>query len=114
MESSVCVALLLGLVLAPCSHAQGSVTSTTEGSTTLQPWLVGLTAVMVFLGVVFVAALINKSFCSKTKDNEKEDMMAFELGTSPRAFDNETLEIEEEGPVEGRAQKVVDEKLTTM
>lgn len=34
--------------------------------------------------------------------------------TSPHAFDNETLEIQDEGPAEGREQQAMDKKLTSM
>uniref|UniRef100_A0A8C6XVI8 Uncharacterized protein n=1 Tax=Naja naja TaxID=35670 RepID=A0A8C6XVI8_NAJNA len=43
----------------------GLVKETTNGSTALQPWLVGLTAVTVFLFVMFVANLINRIFFSQ-------------------------------------------------
>uniref|UniRef100_A0A452IDU3 Uncharacterized protein n=1 Tax=Gopherus agassizii TaxID=38772 RepID=A0A452IDU3_9SAUR len=45
----------------------GAVQGTTAGSRTLQPWLVGLTAVVVFLCIVVVLMIINRVWCSKKR-----------------------------------------------
>lgn len=39
--------------------------STASGSHQLQPWLVGLTAVVVFLFIVFLLMIINRVLCYK-------------------------------------------------
>ncbi|XP_020824949.2 small integral membrane protein 24 isoform X2 [Phascolarctos cinereus] len=40
---------------------------------TLQPWLVGLTAVVVFLFIVFVLMLANRFWCSKERSHDEEE-----------------------------------------
>ncbi|XP_027706963.1 small integral membrane protein 24 isoform X1 [Vombatus ursinus] len=40
---------------------------------TLQPWLVGLTAVVVFLFIVFVLMLANRFWCSKERNHDDEE-----------------------------------------
>uniref|UniRef100_A0A8C4Y635 Uncharacterized protein n=1 Tax=Gopherus evgoodei TaxID=1825980 RepID=A0A8C4Y635_9SAUR len=52
-------ALLFSLLFIAASQAQDA------GSRTLQPWLVGLTAVVVFLCIVVVLMIINRVWCSK-------------------------------------------------
>ncbi|XP_039371956.1 small integral membrane protein 24 isoform X2 [Mauremys reevesii] len=66
---------LFFLLFIAASQAQdGAVQGTTTGSRTLQPWLVGLTAVMVFLFVVVVLMIINRVWCSKKRRNEEEPL----------------------------------------
>ncbi|XP_063146808.1 small integral membrane protein 24 [Candoia aspera] len=88
--------VFLGIVFAPCSHGQGLVTGTTNGSTALQPWLVGFAAVTGFLFVMFVANLINRLFFSQKKDNE-DKMKNKETGpsTEQTAFENIAMDPEE-------------------
>ncbi|XP_034975174.1 small integral membrane protein 24 [Zootoca vivipara] len=93
MEPFSCLPLLLGLFFIPCAHGQGAVTGTTNGSSALQPWLVGLAAVLGFLGVIFVATLINRFFFSKTKDSE-EKMIGTELRPG-NVYDNIAMDPEE-------------------
>ncbi|KAM3656521.1 small integral membrane protein 24 [Ammospiza maritima maritima] len=66
------LSLLLLLVLA--STAQGQ---TGTGPKVLQPWLIGLTAVVVFLFVVFVVLLINRlwSLRKKRKENGHQETL---------------------------------------
>ncbi|XP_060641169.2 small integral membrane protein 24 [Anolis sagrei] len=115
MESALHTILLVGFLLfAPGSYGQ-EVTGTTDGSNSLQPWLVGLAAVVGFLGVIFVASLINRIFfANKTKDETETRVYAdVELRqTTSNMYDNLALDVAEEGP--SSEAKVTDEKLTTM
>ncbi|KAM6467017.1 uncharacterized protein PHA67_012615 [Liasis olivaceus] len=88
--------VIVGVVFAPCSHGQGVVTETTNGSTTLQQWLVGLAAVTVFLFVMFVASLINRIFFFQ-KNDDKDKMENKETGPSPKqiAYENIAMDPEE-------------------
>ncbi|XP_029770006.1 uncharacterized protein LOC112119651 isoform X2 [Terrapene carolina triunguis] len=68
-------AVLFSLLFIASSLAQdGAVQGTTEGSRTLQPWLVGLTAVVVFLFIVVVLMIINRVWCYKKRRNEEEPL----------------------------------------
>ncbi|XP_054836943.1 small integral membrane protein 24 [Eublepharis macularius] len=113
MEPALQAALLLGLFLVPCSHAQGAVSGTTAGSNTLQPWLVGLTAVMCFLCVIFMASLINRFFCSKKKDTEETQEKNVDLRTTPNIYDNIAMEVEE-GTFQSAEQRGDDDKQTNL
>ncbi|XP_042335649.1 small integral membrane protein 24 [Sceloporus undulatus] len=119
MALSLYVILLVGFALTPGSYGQGEVTGTTEGSNKLQPWLVGLAAVVGFLGLMFVASLVNRIFFSnKTKDEPNADK-DIELRTKPNIYDNIAVDLDEEGPSkveEGPSSeaKVDDKNLTSM
>ncbi|XP_077187905.1 small integral membrane protein 24 [Paroedura picta] len=93
MELALRLTLLLGLFLHPCAHAQDT-TGTTADSSTLEPWLVGLTAVTCFLFIVFAGTLVNRLFCSNKKDTEETENDA-ELRAAPNVYDNIAMETEE-------------------
>ncbi|XP_074060264.1 small integral membrane protein 24 [Macrotis lagotis] len=52
----------------------------------LQPWLQGLTAVVVFLFIVFVLMLANRFWCSKKRNDEEEEFG--ESQTTPDSNEN--------------------------
>ncbi|XP_060038217.1 small integral membrane protein 24 [Erinaceus europaeus] len=66
------VLLALGALLLPVAAAAQGVR--------LQPWLVGLAAVVGFLFLVFILMLVNRVWCSKAKpeDEEASDMVRME------------------------------------
>ncbi|XP_026536873.1 small integral membrane protein 24 isoform X1 [Notechis scutatus] len=88
--------VFVGAVFTPCSRGQGLVKETTNGSTALQPWLVGLTAVTVFLFVMFVANLIHRIFFSQKKD-DKDEMENIETkhSTEQNVYENKAMDPEE-------------------
>ncbi|XP_075759387.1 small integral membrane protein 24 [Pelodiscus sinensis] len=99
--------LPLALLCIAASQAQdGAVKGTTAGSQTLQPWLVGLTAVVVFLFIVVVLMIINRVWCHKQRRNEEEP-----LGDPTKArhvanpYDNEALEEDDEEPARRQEDK---------
>ncbi|XP_039552796.1 small integral membrane protein 24 isoform X2 [Passer montanus] len=59
----------LSLLLVLASTAQGQ---TVTGPKVLQPWLIGLTAVVVFLFAVFVVLLVNRLWSLRKKRKEKD------------------------------------------
>ncbi|XP_028569840.2 small integral membrane protein 24 [Podarcis muralis] len=109
MEQFSCLPLLLGIFFAPCAHGQGAVTGTTNGSSGLQPWLVGLAAVLGFLGVIFVASLINRFFFSKKKDGEGKSMST-DLRPG-NIYDNIAMDPEEGS---SREKELDSDKVTSM
>nr|XP_020649781.1 small integral membrane protein 24 [Pogona vitticeps] len=114
MEAILTLPLLLGLVFTPGLYAQGG-TGTTARSSTLQPWLVGLAAVLGFLGVVFVGSLINRFFFSnKRKDDEDDEAKRqnMELRVTPNIYDNLVVDTSDEGPSD--KMKTEDNKLTSL
>ncbi|XP_030075145.1 small integral membrane protein 24 isoform X2 [Microcaecilia unicolor] len=104
------VALSLGLLLLILSsEAQpgGAKATTTTGTRTLQPWLVGLTAVVVFLFIVFTLMLVNRLWCKKEKRQEGEEDFA-KARSKDAGFDNIALEVEAE------PEKSNEDKITSM
>ncbi|ETE65863.1 Transmembrane protein [Ophiophagus hannah] len=90
--------VFVGAVFAPCSHGQGLVKETTNGSTALQPWLVGLTAVTVFLFLMFVATLINRMFFFQKKDDKNEmENIETKHSAEQNVYENEAMDPEEGG-----------------
>ncbi|XP_058019347.1 small integral membrane protein 24 [Ahaetulla prasina] len=89
--------VFVGVVFAPCSHGQGLVKETTDGSTALQPWLVGLTAVTVFLFVMFMANLINRIFFFQKKDDKNEMENIESKGSAEEnVYENKAMDPDEE------------------
>nr|XP_033809464.1 small integral membrane protein 24 [Geotrypetes seraphini] len=102
------VALSLGLLLLVLSsEAQPGGAKATTGTKTLQPWLVGLTAVVVFLFIVFTLMLANRLWCKKEKRQEDEEDVVKARGKDV-GFDNIALEVEAE------PEKSNDDKITSM
>ncbi|XP_074834552.1 small integral membrane protein 24 isoform X1 [Carettochelys insculpta] len=64
-------ALLLALLVSSSWAQDGAVQGTIVGSQALQPWLVGLTAVVVFLIIVVVLMIINRMWCHKKQRDEE-------------------------------------------
>ncbi|KAJ7308353.1 hypothetical protein JRQ81_008891 [Phrynocephalus forsythii] len=113
---------IVGHLIDDLVHDFADVSATTAGSSTLQPWLVGLAAVLGFLGVVFVGALINRCFFSgkrRGEDEEAAKKQQMELRKTLNVYENMAVDAVDEGPSDKgeRASdkvKVEDEKLTSM
>ncbi|XP_019345460.1 small integral membrane protein 24 isoform X2 [Alligator mississippiensis] len=80
----------------------GAVKSTASGSHQLQPWLVGLTAVVVFLFIVFLLMIINRVLCYK-KHRDEEDTQGQQTDTrlTPNGYENHALQEQPEEQEEG-------------
>ncbi|XP_078527065.1 small integral membrane protein 24 [Lissotriton helveticus] len=83
--------LLMALVLLASAEAQQA-NRATAPTRVLQPWLVGLTAVVVFLFIVFVLMIINRVWCKKKRHEEPMISRAGE-----NAYDNNAMELGEDG-----------------
>ncbi|XP_069073430.1 small integral membrane protein 24 [Pleurodeles waltl] len=83
--------ILMALVLLASAEAQQAnrATGTTR---VLQPWLVGLTAVVVFLFIVFVLMIVNRLWCKKKRH---EDPISSRLAVNP--YDNPAMDLGEDG-----------------
>ncbi|KAM8940463.1 small integral membrane protein 24 [Pelodytes ibericus] len=79
--------------------------STVNSSGQLQPWLLGLTAMVVFLFIVFVLMIVNRLWCKKEKKDYFEEGMKQER-LAENAYEN--LGLDEE---EGRKTKELNEEL---
>uniref|UniRef100_A0A5F8G7Q5 deoxyhypusine monooxygenase n=1 Tax=Monodelphis domestica TaxID=13616 RepID=A0A5F8G7Q5_MONDO len=81
----------------------------------LQPWLMGLTAVVGFLFIVFVLMLVNRLWCSKKRNNEDEEFGEFgENQSTENPFGNINLRNTYDSPKkEGRTNEALelDEKV---
>ncbi|XP_037741702.1 small integral membrane protein 24 isoform X2 [Chelonia mydas] len=90
--------VLFSLLFIASSQAQdGAAQGTTEGSRTLQPWLVGLTAVVVFLFIVVMLMIINRVWCYKKRRNEEEPLEEpAQSRTVSNCYDNLVLEKDNE------------------
>ncbi|TFK02142.1 relaxin-3 receptor 1-like [Platysternon megacephalum] len=100
-------AVLFSLLFIASSQAQdGAVQGTTAGSRTLQPWLVGLTAVVVFLFVIGVLMIINRVWCYKKRRNEEEPLgqPAQSSRTVSNLYNNLALEEDSEEEQKGRKE----------
>ncbi|XP_004595999.2 small integral membrane protein 24 isoform X1 [Ochotona princeps] len=65
METLGTLLVLVALLLTPAEAQQAR-------GRRLKPWLVGLTAVVVFLFIVFVLLLVNRVWCSKARAQDEE------------------------------------------
>ncbi|XP_073542413.1 small integral membrane protein 24 [Phyllobates terribilis] len=67
--------IILGLLFVISTNAQQGERqdSSSSSSSGLQPWLLGLTAMVVFLFIVFILLIINRVWCKKSKNNDEED-----------------------------------------
>ncbi|NP_001116743.1 small integral membrane protein 24 precursor [Danio rerio] len=68
------------IILSACiyqAQAGGQRATSDTGKVTLQPWLVGLAAVVGFLFIVFVALIIQRLFFKKDKSAEKAEKHGF-------------------------------------
>ncbi|KAM7134963.1 small integral membrane protein 24 isoform 2-T2 [Macrochelys suwanniensis] len=88
--------VLFSLLFIASSQAQ-DVQGTTVGSRMLQPWLVGLTAVVVFLFIVVMLMIINRVWCYKKRRNEEEPLgEPAQSRTVSNLYNNLALELDEE------------------
>ncbi|XP_023963648.2 small integral membrane protein 24 isoform X2 [Chrysemys picta bellii] len=83
---------------------QQAVQGTTDGSRMLQPWLVGLTAVVVFLFIVVVLMIINRVWCYKKRRNEEEPLGEPAQSRTVSNFYN-NLALEEDSEEEQKGKK---------
>ncbi|XP_072262471.1 small integral membrane protein 24 [Pyxicephalus adspersus] len=112
--------LFFGLLLVVCTTAQKDVSraSSSSNSRVFQPWLLGLTAVVVFLFIVFSLMIINRLFCKKNKNEydeenkERATMNVYENG----GLDEETEKsIAMEETKKARSEHISEEqKITSM
>ncbi|XP_048416017.1 small integral membrane protein 24 isoform X1 [Stegostoma tigrinum] len=65
--------VFLALLLINAVYAQAvAAKAATNGS--WQPWIVGLTAVTVFIFIIFVLLIMNRVFCTKNDKHHQPDM----------------------------------------
>ncbi|XP_041086053.1 small integral membrane protein 24-like [Polyodon spathula] len=83
------LACFLLVVSAAAAQQAERVSQSTSGTKTLQPWLVGLTAVVGFLFIVFILLMVRRLFCQEDK-SEGDDESSIHGG-----HDNLILELEE-------------------
>ncbi|KAG9471681.1 small integral membrane protein 24 [Eleutherodactylus coqui] len=85
--------IVAGLLFAVSTNAQKDVRqeSSSSGSAGLQPWLLGLTAMVVFLFIVFLLLIVNRLWCKKKRGDDEEDRAA---RVQMNVYDNEALEEE--------------------
>ncbi|CAH2292310.1 Hypothetical predicted protein [Pelobates cultripes] len=90
--------VLVVLILALSTMAQKDGARATSGGSSrqLQPWLIGLTAMVVFLFIVFTLMIANRLFCKKRKD-EFEEVKNERMEAN--AYENSALDIEEGGKI---------------
>ncbi|XP_040191105.1 small integral membrane protein 24 [Rana temporaria] len=84
--------LLFGLLLAVCTTAQKDGSRASSSSKVFQPWLLGLTATVVFLFLVFSLMIINRLFCKKKKNEFEEENKE---RVTMNVYDNVILDDEE-------------------
>ncbi|XP_018098292.1 small integral membrane protein 24 [Xenopus laevis] len=93
--STLC-SVVIGLILVFSAMAQGTNRASSVGNSyTLQPWLLGLTAVVVFLFIVFVLLLVNRMWFKKKKqgsieENPKEERVEI------NAYENKAMEKDDD------------------
>ncbi|KAK1156981.1 small integral membrane protein 24-like [Acipenser oxyrinchus oxyrinchus] len=80
------------LVSAAAAQQAGRMSESTSGTKTLQPWLVGLIAVVGFLFIVFTLLIVKRLFCQKEKSEGEDE-------SSADGHDNLTLQLQEAGRV---------------
>ncbi|XP_063771529.1 small integral membrane protein 24 isoform X2 [Pseudophryne corroboree] len=87
---------ILGLLLVISTNAQQDVrqASPADSPRVLQPWLLGLTAVTVFLFIVFILMIINRVWCKKDKEEHAKEENNIER-VNMNIYDNEALDEEE-------------------
>ncbi|XP_074140710.1 small integral membrane protein 24 [Sminthopsis crassicaudata] len=68
----------------------------------LQPWLMGLTAVVVFLFIVFILMLANRLWCSKKRNDEEEEFE--EIQSTRRFYENIQLRTPSESSKEDKGR----------
>ncbi|XP_016327136.1 small integral membrane protein 24 [Sinocyclocheilus anshuiensis] len=72
------------------AQAGGQQASSDTAKVTLQPWLVGLTAVVVFLFIVFVLLIVQRLFFKKDKDELEERHSFYENKAADLEANEET------------------------
>ncbi|KAM4049803.1 small integral membrane protein 24 [Anomaloglossus baeobatrachus] len=87
--------IILGVLLVISTNAQQGdrQNSSSSGSAGLQPWLLGLTAMVVFLFIVFILLIINRVWCKKRKNIDEEENKKERVNMN--VYDNAGLDEEE-------------------
>ncbi|KAL7884608.1 hypothetical protein AOLI_G00073780 [Acnodon oligacanthus] len=83
---SLLACLLLSVSI--CHARTGGLRTAAQEKVTLQPWLVGLAAVVGFLFIVFFILIVKRIFFKKDKDERETDFEGYEN----KALDLETAE----------------------
>ncbi|XP_075046143.1 small integral membrane protein 24 isoform X2 [Mixophyes fleayi] len=93
----IALTTILSLLLVISTNAQQDVLKASPNASAriLQPWLIGLTAVVVFLFIVFVLMIVNRVWFKKDKVN----MNSYENN----ALDEEEVEYKKERKEENKA-----------
>ncbi|KAE8631593.1 hypothetical protein XENTR_v10001245 [Xenopus tropicalis] len=93
--STLC-SVVIGLILAFSAMAQGAERASSGGNSyALQPWLLGLTAVVVFLFIVFILLIVNRLWCKKEKHESNEENPKEER-VEINAYENKGLEKDDD------------------
>ncbi|XP_061834624.1 small integral membrane protein 24 [Nerophis lumbriciformis] len=71
-----------------CSAHKGARAASGSESVTLQPWLTGLTAVVVFLFLVFVIVVVRRLLRKNRREEDTQEEMF--------GYDNKVVEMEED------------------
>ncbi|KAG8594154.1 hypothetical protein GDO81_001098 [Engystomops pustulosus] len=100
------ISIIIIFLLFVSANAQGVQQETSSTSSAgLQPWLIGLTAMVVFLFIVFVLLIVNRVWCKKRKEADAEDNK--EEGVTMNVYDNDAFDKErpEDKPKEHEGNK---------
>ncbi|XP_069820626.1 small integral membrane protein 24 isoform X1 [Dendropsophus ebraccatus] len=67
--------IIIGFLFVISANAQQGMKQESSSSNTggLQPWLLGLTAMVVFLFIVFILLIVNRVWCKKRRGIDEED-----------------------------------------
>ncbi|XP_073400021.1 small integral membrane protein 24 [Dendrobates tinctorius] len=89
--------IILGLLFVISTNAQQGERqdSSSSSSSGFQPWLLGLTAMVVFLFIVFILLIINRVWCKKRKNNDEEESKKERVNMN--VYENDALDEELEG-----------------
>lgn len=84
--------IILGLLFVISANAQQAAQqkSSRAASAGLQPWLLGLTAMVVFLFIVFVLLIVNRVWCKKRRNIDEEEERKERV--TMNVYDNEALD----------------------
>ncbi|XP_075046136.1 small integral membrane protein 24 isoform X1 [Mixophyes fleayi] len=105
----IALTTILSLLLVISTNAQQDVLKASPNASAriLQPWLIGLTAVVVFLFIVFVLMIVNRVWFKKDKvENDDEDNARERVNMNSyenNALDEEEVEYKKERKEENKA-----------
>ncbi|OCU00409.1 small integral membrane protein 24 [Xenopus laevis] len=97
--------VVIGIILVFSAMAQGADKASSGGkSYTLQPWLLGLTAVVVFLFIVFILLIVNRMWCKKEKQRSNEENPKEER-VEINAYENKAMEKDDDDEEKGKKKE---------